>query len=233
MDQPGKERVIEEQSIDEKQWKEWERQGDWRPRGWKLVEIKDGPTLNDLTPQKFLVVQRPHALLYSHSYGNVSQFFWGVMKDKKLLGTKCPKCELVFCPPRAHCFNPDCKNEETSWVELPMEGEVHTYTIMAIAWPAMAHLQPLVGVFVRIKGVNTCLPMIMKEIDPMMVYIGLKVKINIVDKPQGDLLDVYATPAEEPHPPERSEKDRVRLETDLQGVTEWVKKRFGEKPPDK
>jgi uncharacterized OB-fold protein len=168
--------------------------------------------------------------MFHHSYGKTSRFFMELL-ERKLYGTKCPKCGLVFCPPRAHCFNPECKLEETEWIELPMKGEVFSYTIMAIAWPSMAHLQPLVGVMVRIDGTNTCLPTTMRNIDPMKVSIGLKVALNIVKEPKGDLLDVYATPDGEPIPPERTAEEKNRLEEDLRKVKEWVEKRFGENKP--
>jgi len=228
MKQPGQERLLKEKKIDEKQWQEWEGKGGWTPEGWKIVEMNDGPTLNSLAPQKFLIVHRPHGSLFHHSYGKVSQFFIGILEGK-LYGTKCPKCGLVYCPPRAHCFNPKCRLEETKWIELPKKGEVHSYTVMAIAWPSMAHLQPLVGAMVRIEGTNTCLPMTMREVDPEKVNIGLKVNINISKKPRGDLLDVFATPAEKPVAPKRTPAETKRFREDMQRTREWVKKSSGDK----
>ena len=149
--------------------------------------------------------------------------------EGKLYGTKCPKCGLVYCPPRAHCFNPECRLEETEWVELQKRGEVHSYTVMAIAWPSMAHLQPLVGAMIRIDGTNTCLPMTMRDVDPEKVNIGLKVNIEISKQPKGDLLDVYATPAEEPIAPKRTPEELKRFREDMENTRAWVKKTFGEK----
>ncbi len=228
MKQPGSEKILKEKKIDEKNWADWERRGGWTPEGWKIIEMNDGPTLNSLKPDKFLIVHRPHGSLFHHSYGKVSQFFMGILEGK-LYGTKCPKCGLVYCPPRAHCFNPKCRLEETKWVELPKKGEVHSYTIMTIAWPSMAHLQPLVGAMVRVDGTNTCLPMTMREVDPEKVNIGLKVNINISKQPKGDLLDVFATPAEEPVAPNRTPEELKRFREDMEKTRAWVKKTFGEK----
>ncbi len=226
MNQPGQEKILKEKPIDEKQLRDWERKGGWTPEGWKIIEMNDGPTLNSLKPETFMIVHRPHGSVFHHSYGKVSQFFMGLLEGK-LYGTKCPKCGLVFCPPRAHCFNPECGLEETQWIELEKKGEVHSFTIMAIAWPSMANLQPLVGVMVRIKGTNTCLPMTMRDIDPEKVNIGLKVNIEISKEPKGDLLDVYATPAEEPVPPKRTDEELQRFRDDMEKVRAWVKKTFG------
>ena len=226
MKQPGPEKVVKEVKYEKKWWDEWERKGGWRPEGYKIVEMNDGPTLNDLKPGKFLIVHRPHGSMFHHSYGKVSKFFTGLLEGK-LYGTRCPKCGLVYCPPRAHCYNPKCRLLETEWIELPKKGAVYSHTIMSIAWPAMAHLQPLVGAMVRIDGTNTCLPMTMKDIDPEKVGIGLRVNIHIVENPKGDLLDVYGTPAEEPKPPKRTEEELKRFRKDMELTRAWVRKRFG------
>jgi len=228
MKQPGHEKILKEKKIDEQKWREWERKGGWRPAGWKIVEMNDGPTLNNLNPSEFMVVHRPHANVFHHSYGKTSKFFTGLLENR-LYGTRCPKCGLVYCPPRAHCFNPSCRLAETGWIELSKRGEVFSYTVMAIAWPAMAHLQPLVGAMVRIDGTNTCLPMTMREVDPEKVNIGLRVNIHVEKQPQGDLLDIYATPAEEPKPPKRTPEEAKRFREDMEKTTAWVTKTFGPK----
>jgi len=90
-------------------------------------------------------------------------------------------------------------------------------------------LEPLVGAMVRIDGTNTCLPMTMRDIDPEKVNIGLKVNINIAKQPKGDLLDVYATPAEKPVAPKRAPEELKRFRADMENTRAWVKKKFGPK----
>jgi hypothetical protein len=65
-------------------------------------------------------------------------------------------------------------------------------------------------------------------IKPEEVNIGLKVNLNFVDKPKGDLMDIYATPAEKPVAPKRTPEDLKRLEEDMETVRKWLKKRFSE-----
>jgi hypothetical protein len=67
----------------------------------------------------------------------------------------------------------------------------------------------------------------MRDIDPEKVNIGLKVNINISKEPKGDLLDVYAIPAEEPKPPKRTDEELQRFREDMEKVRAWVKKTFG------
>jgi hypothetical protein len=59
--------------------------------------------------------------------------------------------------------------------------------------------------------------------------MGLKVNIHIAKNPKGDLLDVYATPAEEPVPPKRTAEELERFREDMEKTRAWVKKTFGPK----
>jgi hypothetical protein len=72
--------------------------------------------------------------------------------------------------------------------------------------------------------------MTMRAIDPEKVNIGLKVNIHIEKQPKGDLLDVYATPAEKPVSPKRTPEEARRFREDMEKTTAWVRKTFGTKP---
>jgi len=74
-----------------------------------------------MKPEEFLEIPAQVINEYRYSYGGVSRFFRSVMEDQQLLGTRCPVCELVSCPPRRFCAT--C-SEETAWVELAGTGRV-------------------------------------------------------------------------------------------------------------
>jgi len=50
-----------------------------------------------------------------------------------------------------------------------------------------------------------------------------------VKQPKGDLLDVYATPAEKPVAPKRSPAELKRFRDDMEKTRAWVSKTFGSK----
>ena len=106
----SKDRIIREKKADPK-WRDWGRLGRWEVAGWKIVERDEGPRVDKLQPRTYMVIERPWDVMYNHSYGRVSPFFMGLL-EKKLMGTKCPKCGDVFCPPRAHCWRIECRLEE-------------------------------------------------------------------------------------------------------------------------
>lgn len=208
-------------------WDSWSLKGDWTIIGHKIIEGVRGPRLDKLKPQRYMIAERPHSTVYHHSYGLVSKFFQGLV-EKKLYGTRCPKCGLVYCPPRAHCWRRECRLQETEWVELPLRGTVVTYSIMAFAaTPFLRHL-PFILTYVRVDGTNASIPVRLTGIKPEEVNVGLKVNLNFVDEPKGDLMDIYAKPAEKPMAPKRTPEERKRLEEDMETVRKWLKRRFPE-----
>ena len=211
-----------------KKWDEWARQGNWSTVGWRWVEGPRGHRLDQLSSTNYLVIQRPHASVYHHSYGMISKFFKGLL-EKKLYGTKCPKCGSTFCPPRAHCWNPGCRLQETEWVELPFRGEVHTFSIMAFSATPFLKTLPFIIAYVRVEGCCTTVPTRLVKVNPCEVYPGLKVNIHFVDRTKGDIMDLYCTPAETPDPSKymMTEEGIERLKNDMRKVRDWVVKKFG------
>ncbi|MCK5561516.1 MAG: Zn-ribbon domain-containing OB-fold protein [Thermoplasmata archaeon] len=53
------------------------------------------------------------------------------LKDGKLKGTKCKKCDKVYFPPKADCT--DCNSSEVEWLEFSGNGKLQTYTIINAA----------------------------------------------------------------------------------------------------
>ncbi len=68
---------------------------------------------------KSVCVERTEAMFttYWASAGELSPFFLAVMKEKKIIGARCPKCKMVICPPyMTRC--PVCQKEDYSLVEM-------------------------------------------------------------------------------------------------------------------
>jgi len=83
-------------------WKKWARKGDMRVKGYKIVEAPRGDRVDRISRERFMIVERPHAVVYQHSFGLLSRFYEGLIEGK-LYGTRCPKCGLKYLPPRTHC----------------------------------------------------------------------------------------------------------------------------------
>lgn len=225
-------KVVEDRISDvKKEWEEYARKGNWTVKGYEIVKAPCGPgKLGEEKEGEFMIVYRPHGVLYNHSYGLVSKFFKGLI-DKKLYGTKCPKCGTVYCPPRAHCWNPECRVEETEWIELPLRGKVHTFSVMLFSADAFLEMLPFILGYVQIEGAHTALP-IQIEAPPTEVFIGQEVEIKFRDNRKGELMDIYAVPVPGQKIPEYSCLHRDKryiedLERNLEKTYAFLEKRFG------
>ena len=218
----GEDRIIKEKKPDPK-WKDWGRLGKWEVAGWRIVERDEGQRSDQLTPRTYMVIDRPWDVMYTHSYGRVSQFFMGLL-EKKLMGTKCPKCGDVFCPPRAHCWRFECKLTETEWIEMPMEGTLHSYAIMGFGGEAFLDQLPFILAYVRVDGANTMIAGRLAGIRPEDVECDTRVKIKFIDEPTGNPMDIYFEMDGEPEH-SKPEEQKARIREKLKPIEEWVAER--------
>jgi uncharacterized OB-fold protein len=230
-------KIIEDKATPiKKEWEEYARKGNWTVKGYEMVRALSGPgRAEECTEEDFMVVYRPHGVLYHHSYGLVSKFFKGLI-DKHLFGTRCPKCKTVYCPPRVHCWNPECRVADTEWIELPLRGKVHTFSVMLFSAEAFLEMLPFVLAYVQIDGAHTAMP-IQVVTAPTNVFIGQKVRIKFREKRTGDLMDIYAVPVKGQNIPADSclqghERNVNDLKRDMENTYAFLDKRFGIKKKD-
>lgn len=208
------------------EWKKWGKIGKWDVVGYKIIEGKKGNRRDKLSKAEYMIIERPWDVIYTHSYGLVSPFFKGLL-EKKLMGTSCPICKDVFCPPRAHCWRNECNLQETEWIEMPLKGTLHCYTILGFSAEAFLSDLPFTLAYVRVDGANTSIVGRLKEINPEDVECDMRVKIKFVDEPKGKPTDIYFVPAEKPIS-RKTEEQKERIRKQLEPIKEWVKKKFGE-----
>lgn len=150
----------------------------------------DPGALKGMSP---IVVKQPYHIEYVHSYGQDSPFFAG-LSNKKLLGTKCGKCNYTWATPRLACTH--CGGE-TDWVELPQEGRVHTFTTCYFGGEEFLNETPFHLVLVEFDGVDTLLlSRLIGPAQPEEIRIGMKVKAKFRRNSQMKPTDVYFVPAE-------------------------------------
>ena len=168
----------------------------------KLEESMTGTTvfnvpfpkdLNALKSMSPIVIKHPYHVEYIHSYGQDSPFFAG-LSNRKLLGTKCGRCEYTYATPRLHCAR--C-GRETKWVELPQEGRVHTFTTCYFGSEEFLKETPFHLVLVEFDGVDTLpLARLIGVEGPEDIKIGMKIRARFRRNSQLKPTDVYFVPAE-------------------------------------
>ena len=154
----------------------------------KLPETEDGTILFNVDP---IIVKNHYEIDYLHSYAQDSPFFAG-LAHKKLLGSRCNACDYTYATPRGHCMT--C-GEPTVWVELPLEGRVHTCTTCHFGGEAFLHETPFTLILVEFDGVDTLFLSRLIGVEPDEVTIDMPVRARFLRNVKFKPTDVYFVPA--------------------------------------
>ena len=158
---------------------------------------------------KFVCLERtePMFTTYWASAGEVSPFFLAVMKGKKIIGARCPKCKMVICPPyMTRC--PVCQKDDYSLVdmevgiELPQVGYMlGTPPITVFANARFARYAPFGRGRVILGESQSALPIQVFTttgfLKPGIFKAGTKVKIIFRKQRMGFSTDYFAVPLDE------------------------------------
>lgn len=137
---------------------------------------------------------------YLVSYGGITRFFKEIVENQRLMGTKCPKCGKVWCPPRAHCA--PCY-AETQWVPLSGKGTVMNATYCYYAarrLPLNDYVDiPYILGLVKLDGADTWLYTIIMDKDMILntIKTGDRVRVVFREKREGKITDFYFVREEE------------------------------------
>ena len=135
-----------------------------------------------------------HGQIYipnTYSAGAVgSRFLIELRDNKKIMGTRCPTCNLVFVPARSVCR--DCFGELSEWVEVSQKGTLLTYTVTCESNPIQPVSTPIVYGIVQLDGADTGFVHMLGQVDPEKLKVGTKVKAVFKSKKerQGSILDI-------------------------------------------
>jgi uncharacterized OB-fold protein len=182
----------------------------------------------------FVCVERtePMFTTYWATAGEVSPFFLAVMKEKKILGARCPKCKMVICPPyMTRC--PLCQNDDYSLVdletgiEMPQVGYMlGTPPITVFANARFARYAPFGRGRVILGESQSALPIQVFTttgfLKPGIFKAGTKVKIVFRKVRMGFSTDYFAVPLDEV--PEKLREKNGLEETALK----WKSMEIGE-----
>ena len=150
----------------------------------RLPEVNRGTEVFSVDP---LIVRDHFEIDYLHSYKQDTPFFHG-LAQRKLLGSRCPKCAATYATPRAHCMR--CGGG-TEWFELPKEGRVHSWTVCYFAAQEFLKEVPFTLVLVEFDGVETLFLSRLIGVERADMRIGMKVKAKFRRKATWSVRDVY------------------------------------------
>ena len=146
----------------------------------------------DFKNKKVLITKWKPKLEYNWSAGVAIGYFLNQLKEGKIVGRRCLKCDRIMVPPRMFCE--ECFRTSDEWVEVKDTGTVNTFAISYLATDASRMKTPKIPAVIDIDGASEGMGIlhIIGEIDPKKVKIGMKVKAVWKPKDQrmGDITDI-------------------------------------------
>lgn len=130
-----------------------------------------------------------------YTFGVAGERFFGEIKDSgRILGSRCSSCQRTYVPATIFCER--CLHEITEWLDMGIQGELTTFTILHVNLDGSPREKPLIIGFIRFGDGG--LIHVLDEIEPDEVKIGML--FEAVLKPraerQGSILDIaYFRPA--------------------------------------
>lgn len=103
--------------------------------------------------------------------------------EGRLATTRCRGCGRTSWPPRGFCG--ECASDAFAWVDLPLEGRVHAFTVQDTGLPE-GFPGPRVFAIVKVDGHRVF--SILVDADPARVRIGQRVRLRplrVADEPKG------------------------------------------------
>jgi uncharacterized OB-fold protein len=127
----------------------------------------------------------------TYSAGAVgSRFLIELRDNKRIMGTRCPDCNLVYVPARSVCR--DCFGQLSEWVEVSQQGTLLTYTVAYQPTPVQPVPPPITYGVIQLDGADTGLVHMLGEVEPDQLKVGMRVKAVFKTKKQrvASVLDI-------------------------------------------
>lgn len=133
-------------------------------------------TSEDLAKAEFPSVTFNEEFKYSWAAGVALGKFLDELKNGRIVGRKCNKCERVLVPPRMYCeidFRPT-----DDWVFVQDVGTVNTYSISYVSKDASRLKEPQIPAVIELDGASRGMGIlhVLGEVRPEKVSIGMRVK---------------------------------------------------------
>ncbi|MBI4739269.1 Zn-ribbon domain-containing OB-fold protein [Candidatus Woesearchaeota archaeon] len=128
---------------------------------------------------------------YIYTTGIAGEKFFKELKEKaRISGTHCPKCRLVYLPPRLFCER--CFSKLEQWKTAPKKGTIYSFTVTRVDLNGKPAEKPIIAAFITFKGFHGGIIHKIDEVLPEEVTIGTQVEpvFNDYKHRKGSILDI-------------------------------------------
>lgn len=125
---------------------------------------------------------------YRWSYGGaLTRFFAESRDNKRIVGTRCPRCASVTVPAARICTI--CFVEATELVEVSDHGVLDTFTTVHLPFPGQPTEPPYTYGLILLDGASTYFSHLIAEPEETL-SCGMRVEAVWSDERKGDLFDI-------------------------------------------
>ncbi len=145
-----------------------------------MMKAKDlmgtGLSSQDFKQKKVLFERWTANAKYAWDQGIAIGRYLRELKNGKIIGIKCNKCNRIVVPPRISCEW--CFKTMDEWVYLKDTGTVNTFSLCYVTWDVKRIKEPLIPAVIEIDGASPGMGImhLISEVDPKKVARGMRVK---------------------------------------------------------
>jgi len=119
-----------------------------------------------------------------------SKFLIELRDNKRIMGLRCPKCGIVYVPPKSVCST--CFDQIDEWVQVSNKGTLLTYTVVDYVYSFLYQPKTIpytVGI-IRLDGADTGLCHILDETSPAKLKPGARVEAVFKEERKASILAI-------------------------------------------
>ncbi len=125
-------------------------------------------------PEPVALFPSPVALDYTVTAGHHLSTYLRAMKEKRIVGGRCPSCTKVYLPPRGAC--PTCGVPADALVDVADHGVVTTFCVIRIPFDAAPFPPPYIAIAVILEGADLPMFHLLRGIAPEEARMGMRVR---------------------------------------------------------
>jgi uncharacterized OB-fold protein len=148
----------------------------------EMVEATVTPLkLKDIAAKKVITSAWDPKLYYAWDNGPAIGRYLAEMKNGRIIGKHCRKCNRIMIPPRMFCEL--CWRPTDEWIYVKDTGTVNTFVVSHVDWKAgrldvKKGVRPFTPAVIEIDGASPGMGILhlIENVDPWKIKIGMRVR---------------------------------------------------------
>jgi uncharacterized OB-fold protein len=135
---------------------------------------------------------------YRYTIGTFASSFFDALREQRILGCRCAKCDRVSVPPKSFCEF--CFTPIEAIEEIGHNGVIEAVTVVTAPYAGSPPV-PYAVAYVRLDGATSSIANYVHGVDlgdgttpPKEVSIGAPVHVVFTDSPEGHVTDFWFEP---------------------------------------